>query len=280
MSIACAPQTWDRRFPASERREQLTRNLLAVARSGDVSAADAAALRNEAVVLNRVLALTIARRYHRRGVDDEDVDQVAMVGLCLAVDRWDPTVSTPFVAFAGPTISGEIKRHFRDRAWLVRPPRSMQNRVADVRAATEELMAELGRDATREEIAARLDVEVDLVDDARQAADAFHATPMEHDDGSPALTRPEQPTTTSSSPWLSRSTCAGRWSSCPSATGAWSSCGSSTSSPSRRWARCWASRRCRCRGCWSGSWTACATAWTRSATRHWRSTTRCPPPDG
>ena len=89
-----------------------------------------------------------------------------MVGLCLAVDRWDPTVSTPFVAFAGPTISGEIKRHFRDRAWLVRPPRSVQNRVADVRAATEELMAELGRDATREEIAARLDVEVDLVDDA------------------------------------------------------------------------------------------------------------------
>ena len=142
-------------------------------------------------MLNRVLALTIARRYHRRGVDDEDVDQVAMVGLCLAVDRWDPTVSTPFVAFAGPTISGEIKRHFRDRAWLVRPPRSVQNRVADVRAATEELMAELGRDATREEIAARLDVEVDLVDDARQAADAFHATPMEHDDGSPALTRPD-----------------------------------------------------------------------------------------
>ena len=106
MSIACSPQTWDRRFPASERREQLTRNLLAVARSGDIDPADAAALRNEAVVLNRTLALTIARRYHRRGVDDEDVDQVAMVGLCLAVDRWDPTVSTPFVAFAGPTISG------------------------------------------------------------------------------------------------------------------------------------------------------------------------------
>ena len=193
MSIACATQTWDRRFPASERREQLTRNLLAVARSGDIGAPDAAALRNEAVVLNRVLALTIARRYHRRGVDDEDVDQVAMVGLCLAVDRWDPTVSTPFVAFAGPTISGEIKRHFRDRAWLVRPPRSIQNRVADVRAATEGLMAELGREATRDEIAARLDVAVAVVDDARQAADAFRATPLEHDDGSPALTPADTP---------------------------------------------------------------------------------------
>jgi RNA polymerase sigma-B factor len=101
-------------------------------------------------------------------------------------------VSTPFVAFAGPTISGEIKRHFRDRAWLVRPPRSIQNRVADVRTATEELIGELGRDATRDEIAARLDVEVEVVDAARQAADAFHATPLEHDDGSPALTRPEK----------------------------------------------------------------------------------------
>jgi RNA polymerase sigma-B factor len=193
MSIACETQTWDRRFPASERREQLTRNLLAVARRGDIGSRDAAALRNEAVVLNRVLALTIARRYHRRGVDDEDIDQVAMVGLCLAVDRWEPTVATPFVAFAGPTISGEIKRHFRDRAWLVRPPRSIQNRVADVRTATEELMAELGREATRDEIAARLDVDVEVVEDARQAADAFHATPLEHDDGSPALTRPEKP---------------------------------------------------------------------------------------
>lgn len=182
MSVAPAPETWVRRFPASERREQLTRTLLAGARGGAVSECQAADLRSRAVVLNRVLALAIARRYHHKGVEDEDVDQVAMVGLCLAIDRWDPTVATPFVAFAAPTISGEIKRYFRDRAWLVRPPRSVQNRVADVRATGEQLRAELGREPSRTEVASCLDVDVCLVDDARQAGDAFHGSPLDGDD--------------------------------------------------------------------------------------------------
>ena len=220
--------TWDRRFPASERREQLTRNLCEDACSGDVSAADAAAP---------------ATRPSPTRVRFDDRPPVFTGASTTRTSTRSPWSASAWPSTGGTLRSrrrsspspgrrsGEIKRHFRDRAWLVRPPRSVQNRVADVRAATEELMAELGRDATREEIAARLDVEVDLVDDARQAADAFHATPMEHDDGSPALTRPDNRTTTSSSPWLSRSTSAGRWSSCPSATGAWSSCGSSTSSP-------------------------------------------------
>jgi RNA polymerase sigma-B factor len=182
MSVAPAPETWVRRFPASERREQLTRALLAGARGGAVSECEATDLRSRAVVLNRVLALAIARRYHHKGVEDEDVDQVAMVGLCLAIDRWDPTVATPFVAFAAPTISGEIKRYFRDRAWLVRPPRSVQNRVADVRATGEQLRAELGREPSRTEVASCLDVDVCLVDDARQAGDAFHGSPLDGDD--------------------------------------------------------------------------------------------------
>ena len=92
---ASATDTWARRFPASERREQRTRDLLLVARSADVTDAEAAALRNEAVVLNRALALAIARRYHHKGVDDEDLDQVAMVGLCLAIDRLGPLGGDP-----------------------------------------------------------------------------------------------------------------------------------------------------------------------------------------
>jgi RNA polymerase sigma-B factor len=180
---ASATDTWARRFPASERREQRTRDLLLVARSAGVSDAEAAALRNEAVVLNRALALAIARRYHHKGVDDEDLDQVAMVGLCLAVDRWDPSAETPFVAFASPTIAGEIKRHFRDRAWLVRPPRSLQNRVAEIRAAREDLRTQLGREPSRAEVAERLGVALALVDEAEQAGDAFHGSPLETDEG-------------------------------------------------------------------------------------------------
>ena len=184
MSVAPAAETWVRRFPASECREQLTRTLLAGARGRGVSVGEAAELRSRAVVLNRVLALAIARRYHHKGVEDEDVDQVAMVGLCLAIDRWDPTAVTPFVAFAAPTISGEIKRYFRDRAWLVRPPRSLQNRVADVRAAGEQLRADLGREPSRAEVASCLDVDVCLVDQARQAGDAFQGSPLDGDDSS------------------------------------------------------------------------------------------------
>jgi RNA polymerase sigma-B factor len=188
MSVLHTTDSWARRFPASERREQRTRDLLLVAHRADVTESEAAALRDEAVVLNRALALAIARRYHRKGVEDEDVDQVAMVGLCLAVDRWDPDAATPFVAFASPTIAGEIKRHFRDRAWLVRPPRSVQNRVAEIRAVREDLRAQLGREASRAEIAERMAIDVDLVDDAEQAGDAFHGSPIECDEGPNGVT--------------------------------------------------------------------------------------------
>src|SRR5690242_4463429 len=183
MSITSNVETWAYRFPASERRERLTQGLLTAARNDAVDAPAAARMRDEAFAANRALALSIARRYHHKGVENEDVDQVAMVGLCLAVDRWDPSAETPFVAFAGPTIAGEIKRHFRDRAWLVRPPRSIQNRVAEVRAASEELRAELGREPSPGQIATRLGVDVSLVHGARQAGDAFHGSPLDHGDG-------------------------------------------------------------------------------------------------
>ena len=182
MSVTSVSETWAHRFPASERRERLTQQLLMAARSDAVDAPTAAQLRDEAFEANRTLALSIARRYHHKGVENEDVDQVAMVGLCLAVDRWDPSAESPFVAFAAPTIAGEIKRHFRDRAWLVRPPRSVQNRVAEVRAAAEELQAELGREPSSVEIAGRLGLDVEMVDDARQAGDSFHGTPLDHGD--------------------------------------------------------------------------------------------------
>jgi RNA polymerase sigma-B factor len=183
MSVTTVAQTWASRFPASERRERLTHQLLQEAHREGVDPRTAARLRDEAFEANRSLALSIARRYHHKGVENEDVDQVAMVGLCLAVDRWDPAAETPFVAFAGPTIAGEIKRHFRDRAWLVRPPRSVQNRVAEIRTAAEELQAERGREATAAEIADRLGLEVGLVEDAQQAGDAFHGSPLDHGDG-------------------------------------------------------------------------------------------------
>ncbi len=79
--------------------------------------------RNALVERYMGLAAHIAKRYGRVGTDD-DIRQVAMVGLVKAVDRFDPTYGVAFAAFAGSTIEGELKRYLRDQTWVVRVPRS------------------------------------------------------------------------------------------------------------------------------------------------------------
>ncbi|MEX1106532.1 MAG: SigB/SigF/SigG family RNA polymerase sigma factor [Ilumatobacteraceae bacterium] len=118
--------------------------------------------RNELVELHMGLAAHIARRLSR-GSNDQDIRQVAMIGLVKAVDRFDPERGTPFAAFAGRTIEGEIKRHFRDRTWSVRVPRSAKELHLAVRRATDELQQILRRSPTVDEIASHLDVERDQV---------------------------------------------------------------------------------------------------------------------
>ena len=70
------------------------------------------------------LAAHIAKRFSRPGGTEEDLRQVAMLGLVKAIDRFDPDYGVRFAAFAGSTIEGELKRHFRDHSWAVRVPRS------------------------------------------------------------------------------------------------------------------------------------------------------------
>ena len=87
---------------------------------GDVAARDALA---ESML---PLARNLARRYANRGEPLDDLEQVACVGLMKAIDRFDPAREVRFATFAVPTIAGEIKRHFRDRGWMVRVPRDVQ----------------------------------------------------------------------------------------------------------------------------------------------------------
>ncbi len=101
--------------PADERVDSLFREY-ASTRSRRV--------RNELVERHMGLASHIARRFSRGAGIDDDVRQVAMVGLVKAVDRFDPSHGAGFSSFAGRTIEGEIKRHFRDKTWVVRVPRS------------------------------------------------------------------------------------------------------------------------------------------------------------
>lgn len=120
------------------------------------------ALRNLLVERHMGLASHIARR-SGRGRPDDDLRQVAMLGLVKAVDRFDPDRGVAFSAYAGATIEGELKRHFRDRTWAARVPRSAKERHLDIRRATDELSHTLGRSPTIDEIAGHLGLDRDEV---------------------------------------------------------------------------------------------------------------------
>lgn len=117
-------------------------------------------------------ALAIAGRLARHGEAREDLDQVALESLVASLQRFDPSRRTPFAAFATPTISGAIKRHYRDRGWALRTPRQVHDMAGPVRAARDELAAVLGRPATSAEVAEELGVDVDLVRSVEQAVAA------------------------------------------------------------------------------------------------------------
>ena len=105
-------------------------------------------LRNELVERHLGLADGAAGRYRGRGPGGEDLHQVAFLALVKAVDRFDPEREVAFSTFAGRTIDGELKRHFRDATWTVRVPRSVKDLHVAVRTASEELEQRLGRSPT------------------------------------------------------------------------------------------------------------------------------------
>jgi RNA polymerase sigma-B factor len=131
-------------------------------------------LRNELVERHMGLAAHIARRYQRAGMSDDDLRQVAMIGLVKAVDRFDPEYGSSFSAFAGRTIEGELKRHFRDRSWVVRVPRSAKELHLEVRRATDELSHDNGRSPSVDEIARHLRIDRDDVLRGMAATAAYH----------------------------------------------------------------------------------------------------------
>src|SRR3954447_455515 len=125
------------------------------------------------------LARHLARRYVTGGADADDLEQVASLALLKAIDRFDPSRGLAFTSFAVPTIIGELKRHFRDYGWSVRVPRALKELAAKVDDAVETLNGELGRTPTTEEIAARCEVGVEQVLEARATATAHRADSLD-----------------------------------------------------------------------------------------------------
>jgi RNA polymerase sigma-B factor len=118
------------------------------------------------------LARRLARRYARHSEPMEDLTQVASLGLLKAIDRFDPTRGNGFVAYATPTILGELRRHFRDTTWAVHVPRSVQECSLSVGKARAQLATRLGRSPTVAELAQFLEVDCELILEAIQATRA------------------------------------------------------------------------------------------------------------
>lgn len=111
------------------------------------------------IPFSRGIALSLAGGREPR----EDLFQVAYIGLIGAVDRFDPDRGSRFESFAAPTISGEIKRHFRDRVWSIRVPRTLHDQMAQTDGAIERLTVKLSRTPTPREVAAELGMDEETV---------------------------------------------------------------------------------------------------------------------
>lgn len=176
----------DRTHPSQQREaaveatEGWPETLLAAA--ADAPAQRRQQLLDDVIVHHLDLAESIARQFAGRGVELDDLIQVARLALCKAARRYCPARGGSFVAYAVPTVSGEIKRHFRDTGWMVRPPRRLQELRAQVATASEELTRSRHEDPSEERIALALGVESREVREARLCEGGYRSVSLDEPD--------------------------------------------------------------------------------------------------
>ncbi|MFE9576932.1 RNA polymerase sigma factor SigF [Nocardia sp. NPDC006044] len=136
-------------------------------------------MREELIERCLPLAEHIARRFAGRGENFDDLLQVARLGLVQAADRFDVTRGSSFLAFAVPTIMGEVRRHFRDNTWSVRVPRRTKEIQLSIGATVEALAQRLGRIPRAREIAEELDVDLVEVTQALIAGNAYQSSSID-----------------------------------------------------------------------------------------------------
>lgn len=110
-------------------------------------------IRDRLVIMHQNLVRYLAGKFMNRGEPVEDLVQVGTIGLINAIDRYDPERGTKFSTYATPTIVGEIRRHFRDKAWRLKVPRRLQELNLAANKISESLSQKLGRSPTIQEIA-------------------------------------------------------------------------------------------------------------------------------
>lgn len=136
-------------------------------------------LRDDLVEEHELLAHFLAGRFANRGEARDDLVQVALVGLFKAVERFDPDRGLQFSTFATPTILGELKRHFRDRGWVVRVPRRVQELHLQLGRIVSSLGQEEGRSPTPAEVAKRAGVSEEDVLEAMEAGSLYRLVSLD-----------------------------------------------------------------------------------------------------
>lgn len=147
------------------------------------------AFENELVLDYLDLAEALAARFEARGRERADLNQVAYLGLVKAARGFDQEKGDSFPAYAAPTITGELKRYLRDRSWMVRPPRHVQDLRSLLFRVEPELAQTLGRNPNIAELASHLGVDEAEVREAISASNSLHPDSLDaadpHSDAPP-----------------------------------------------------------------------------------------------
>ena len=161
-----------------QRHELADRTLELLLKAREVGPEQRQQILDEVVNSHLWLAETLSRRFLHRGEDEEDLLQVARTGLVEAAQRFDPDQG-PFIAFAVPTITGILKRHFRDHGWMVRPPRRTQELASGIWQQWPALVQAVGGIPNAQDLARQLGASVGAVQQARYASHSYSPTSIE-----------------------------------------------------------------------------------------------------
>lgn len=130
-------------------------------------------LRDELIEEHMYIVDILSNKYVGKGIEKDDLYQVASLGLIYAIDRFDPTKGYAFSSFATPTIMGELKRYFRDKGWVIRVPRRIQNLYKKINTAKKILPQELQRTPTVADIAYYLGEDEETILETMEASKVY-----------------------------------------------------------------------------------------------------------
>ncbi len=136
-------------------------------------------VRNQIFEKYKYMAEIISRKYNNKGIEHDDIFQIACMGLIYAIERFDITKGFEFTSFATPTILGEIKKYFRDKGWSIKVPRKIQEISKKVNDYSNILSIELNRAPTIKEIADYIQSTEEEVLEAFEAGKMFNSQSLD-----------------------------------------------------------------------------------------------------